>query len=261
MAKPKIGVCLSALGLSFRRGLEELRRLGVGGVELAASGELAPDRLSQTGRRELKHLLRSHNVELTALSCPLRRGLDSADNLQPRIEHVQKVLSLSFDLGPRLAIVQAGQAPEKADDSRGGFLTESLRTLAQYGDKIGATLALETGLESGEVMRQFLDGFDTGSLAVNFNPGNLLISGIDPYASARALAGRIVHAHAKDARVAAASRAAREVPLGHGDIDWLQLLAVLEEIDYHGWLAIEREGANPGEVAAGVEFLRRLIGA
>ena len=89
----------------------------------------------------------------------------------------------------------------------------------------------------------------------------MLLNDIDPYASARALAGRIVHAHAKDARVAAASRAAREVPLGHGDIDWLQFLAVLEEIDYHGWLAIEREGAGPGEVAAGVEFLRRLIGA
>jgi sugar phosphate isomerase/epimerase len=123
-------------------------------------------------------------------------------------------------------------------------------------------LALETGLEPGERMAAFLGRFDTASLAANYDPANLLMNGFDPYASARALHGRIVHCHAKDARRAGASRAAQEVPLGHGDIDWMYLLGVFEEIGYRRWLTIEREsGTNRrADVAAGLAFLRRFVG-
>ena len=57
-------------------------------------------------------------------------------------------------------------------------------------------------------------------------------------------------------------RAAQEMPLGHGDIDWLKYLGVLEEVAYRGWLVVEREtGDNRlSDVAEGVAFLRRLVG-
>src|SRR6059058_6632212 len=100
-----IGIRLESLGLPLRRGLTEASRLGVSGVQVDAAGDLAPDQLSQTGRREFRHLLRAHNLELTAIGCPLRRGLDVAEQQEQRIDHVKKVMSLSFDLGPRVAIV------------------------------------------------------------------------------------------------------------------------------------------------------------
>jgi L-ribulose-5-phosphate 3-epimerase len=262
MNKLKIGVHLESLGLPLRRALQEAERLGVGGVQVDAAGDLSPNNLSQTGRREFRHLLRSHNLELTALGCPLRRGLDSAENQEGRIEHVKKVMTLSYDLGPRITIVQAGQIPESEEDPRMTPLTEALRALGAHGDRTGVTLALETGLESGQVLRAFLDRFDTAGLGANFDPANLLMHGFDVYESLRALRGKVVHVHAKDARSASTSRAAQEVPLGHGDIDWMQFVGVLEEIEYRGWLTIKREtGADRrADVAAGVAFLRRLVG-
>jgi sugar phosphate isomerase/epimerase len=156
--------------------------------------------------------------------------------------------------------VQAGQVPEKPDDPRRRSLTEALLALGHHGDRTGTVLALETGLEPGSVLRQFLDGLDTGGLAVNLDPANLLMNRFDPYESARALHGRIRHVHAKDARQAGPSRAAQEVPLGHGDIDWMQFLGVLEEVEYRGWLVVERETTDnrAADVAEGVAFLRRL---
>lgn len=258
----KIGIRLESFGLPLRRALAEAARLGVSGVQVDAVGDLAPNTLSETGRREFRHLLRAHNLELTALGCPLRRGLDAAENQQPRLEHVQKVLTLSFDLGPRIVIVQAGAVRDDAKAPRTHILHESLQALAHFGDRVGATLALETGLEDGSVLSAFLDRFDTGALGANLDPANLLLHGFDPYTAVQVLGRRIVHAHAKDARQASASRAAQEVPLGHGDIDWMKFLAMLEEIEYRGWLTIEREmGENRlADVAAGVSFLRRLIG-
>ena len=89
----------------------------------------------------------------------------------------------------------------------------------------------------------------------------MLLHGFDPYESARALQGRIAHAHAKDARKSSASLAAREVPLGHGDINWMQFLAVLEEVEYRGWLTIARESGEQrlADVANAVAFLRRFL--
>ena len=261
MSRVKLGICLNSLGVPFRRGLAEAQRLAVPGVQLAARGDFSPDQLTQTGRRELRNVLRAHNLELSAILCPLRQRLDTAENLEPRIEHVKKVMTLSFDLGPRRVIVEAGQIPEKEDDPRRAFLSESLQALANHGDRTGTILALETGRETGSALAKFLERFDTGSLGVNYDPANLLMAGFDPYQAARDLAGKIVHAHAKDARSSGASRAVQEVPLGHGDLDWMQLAAVFEEIDYNGWLVVEREtGENQvADIANGIAFLRRFV--
>lgn len=261
MNRLQIGIYLDSLGLPLRRALQEAERLGVPGVQFDAVDQLSANNLSQTGRRELRHLLRSHNLELTALGCPLRRGLDTAENQEGRIEHVKKAMTLSIDLGARIVTVQAGKMPETDEDPRIPLLTEALLALGHHGDRIGTVLALETGLEAGEVLGRFLARFDTGGLGVNFDPADLLMNGFDPYESAKALQGRIVHTHAKDARKAGASRTVREVPLGHGDIDWLRYLSVLEEIDYHGWLTIRRDSGDNrlADVAGGVEFLRRLV--
>jgi sugar phosphate isomerase/epimerase len=169
-------------------------------------------------------------------------------------------MSLSFDIGPRLVVVEAGRPPE-GDEHAAQRFREALDALARHGDRVGATLALETGPESGEAFRALLEKFDTGSLAANYDPANLLIHGHSPYEGARALHGRIAYLVARDARRAGASRNAQEVPLGHGDIDWLYFMGTLEEIGYHGWVTVGREGGSNrrADVAAGVACLRRVI--
>lgn len=262
MNRLKIGVRLESLGLPLRKALAAASKMGVGGVQLDAAGDLSPHRLSQTGRRELIHLLRTYDLTLTALGCPLRRTLDAAEDQQPRIEHVRDVMSMSFDLGARITVVEAGPVPDKPDEPRDQRLTEALTALGRHGDRTGTILALETGLESGAALRDYLARFDTGGLGVNLDPANLLLHGFDPYESTLALRERIVHAHAKDARTGSASRAAQEVPLGHGDIEWMQFVATLEAAGYQGWLVVERESGDNrlADVSAGVGFLRRFVG-
>src|SRR5262249_43376905 len=85
MNRLKVGICLESLSLPLRRALAEAVRAGATGLQIDAVGELSPNKLSQTGRREFRNLLRSHDLELSALNCPLRRGLDSAEDQQPRI--------------------------------------------------------------------------------------------------------------------------------------------------------------------------------
>src|SRR5437588_3114042 len=126
MNRVKLGVRLESLGLPLRKALQHVAPLGVSGVQVDSIGDLSPSQLSQTGRREFRHLLRGYNLELTALGCPLRRGLDAPEDQQPRLEHVQAVLALSCDLGPRVAVAQAGAVPDGPGGPRGARLRESL---------------------------------------------------------------------------------------------------------------------------------------
>jgi len=255
----KLGARLESLGLPFRPALAAAARMQLAGVQLDAVGDFHPDRLSQSGRREVLHMLRSHGLELTALGVPLRNGLDAPVNLEPRIAHIKKVLALSFELGARCVIVEAGRVPDSADDPRTATLRESLIALAGHADRVGAVLALETGLESGEALAAWLGSLPAGGLGVNYDPGNLLLHGFDPVANVAPLKGRIVHTHAHDARLGGASRATQSAPVGGGDIDWMAYLATLAAIEYSGWVVVELDEPDAAAVEQGVRFLRRLV--
>jgi L-ribulose-5-phosphate 3-epimerase len=262
MNRIKLGIDLASLELPLRKGLQEASRMGATGVQLQAIGDLSPRRLSQTGRREFRHLLQTYNLDCVALVCPFRHGLDVAEGLMERIDILTQALTLSFDLGARIVVVQAGHLPESEESPAARLLNEALLTLGRVGDRTGTTLALESGLDSGEWLAAFLNRFETGGLGVCYDPGNMLVNGFDPYESLRALRGKLAICHARDARRAGASRAAAEVPVGHGDLDWLQLLGIFEEIEYRGWLTVKREegAAKVADVAGGMAFLRRIIG-
>lgn len=279
MARIKLGICQKSLGLPFRRSLPQAHQLGVVGLELEATGELRPQILTQTGRREITHLLRSHDLEISALTCPLRRGLDDAENLEPRMEQIRQTMALAFDLGPRLVIIQAGRVPVRAREGEApaeppgvilgsagaapthsnqaeDLMKESLDALGKHGDRIGVMLAIDTGLDDPSTLSAYLNSFDVGSLAVNFNPANLIISGHNPYEAIKIFHRRIAQVHAEDARRISPNKMAT-VLLGHGDLDWLALAARFEEIDYRGYFTIS--GVDRAEVAAGVAFLQRFV--
>ena len=106
----KIGVVLESMGLPLRQGLPQAARLGIGGLQVDIAGDLAPDRLTETGRRELKNLLRTYNQQLTALNCPLRRGLDVAEHQHARIDYLTRPAGFVVtDLGSRNGVYVNGR--------------------------------------------------------------------------------------------------------------------------------------------------------
>ena len=136
----KIGLRLESLNLPLRRAMAVAEQIGVHGVQFDAVGDLAPEQLSQTGRRELRNRLRGHDLELTAIGCPMRRGLSVPENLEARLDHVRQVMQMAFDLGPRIAIVEAGKIADDVDSPANAMLRESLLVLGQAGDHIGTVL-------------------------------------------------------------------------------------------------------------------------
>jgi L-ribulose-5-phosphate 3-epimerase len=263
MNRIALGIVLETTGLPVRLALSAIAKVEVRGVQADGIGELAPDSLSETGRRELRTLLRGNNLELTALNCPIRRSLDDPDNLQARLEQIVKVMQLAVDLGPRTIIVPLASLPtaEETLKPRALTLRESLTYLGQHADRLGATVALEAGLDGPQMVREYLATFDSGSLAINFDPANFLINGHKADNALSVLHDKIAHINARDARARTESGGPKEVPLGAGDIDWLMFAAILESIGYRKFVVVDQEHGKDRwpEVVAGANFLKRFF--
>ncbi|MDG3002719.1 sugar phosphate isomerase/epimerase family protein [Paludisphaera mucosa] len=238
MIRNPLGLRLDPNG-PIRDQIRQAARLGARGVVLEASGDLAPHRLGETGRRDLKNQLRSVEVALIALALPTRRAFDTTDQLDDRIRRADAVFALAFDLGSRLVLSQVGPVPAEDDLPRREVFTHALASLGARGDHRGVRLTIETGADPAETLRAFLDGLAQPSLAVSIDPPNLLRAGIDPVASARTLHAWVAHAYAGDPTGAKASaRNPRGVGFPPGALDWEEYVGALEEIAYHGFLTV-----------------------
>jgi sugar phosphate isomerase/epimerase len=185
-----------------------------------------------------------------------------AENLEGRLEHVRKVLTLAYDLGPRLVVVYAGAVPPNENPAVRTMFSDSLISLGRHGERIGSTLALAAGMEPPATLAEFLRSLTCGGLGVNLDPGGLLMRNLDPYEAVRTFQDLVVYTHARDALADRVDRSAQEVPLGHGDVDWNAWFGALEEVAYHGWVTIRRgPSTDPvGDIRSGVAFLRRFVG-
>lgn len=255
-----IGLRLECLRLPIRKAIAKAAALGVRGVQVNAVGDLAPDNLSSTGRRELRHLIDSLNLQLTALGFPTRHGYNTADGLEARIAGVQKVLTMSFELRAPIVTGAIGRVPEVVEHPSRKLLNEAMAAVGSHAERVGAVFAIETGPESGESLRNFIDSFGGVGLRANLDPASLLIKGYDPMAAVRSLGDAIIHAHARDVIRYADGDLGREVVPGDGDLDWTEYLGALEEVGYRGWHVIEHEQTDDPErdVARAVNFLRQF---
>ena len=258
----KIGIVLGSTGLPVREAVARAAKIGATGVQIDAAGDLDPDRLGDTARREFRTLLRSYSQDLAAVNAPLRHGLDIFENQQPRIEKVRKAMQFAVELGARRVVVPCPRLPDEPESPRATLLRDALLALGSFGDRVGCVVALEIGFDPAEKVKAYLAGFDTGSLKVTYDPANFLLHGHDPLANLAPLHGWVAHVHARDARSAGVSRGMQEVPVGAGDVDWLAFTATLQVIGFDGFLTVEREEGDTklADVTNGVKFLRRFAG-
>jgi sugar phosphate isomerase/epimerase len=198
-----------------------------------AVGDLAPNRLSDTGRRELRHLLRSVEVALIALHLPTRRPFDTVDQLEDRLRRAESAFTLGYELGTNLVLARLGAIPPESNAPGRETFVGAARELGRRADHRGVRLAVETGPDPGDAVRALLDELGSVGLAASIDPSALLEHGHDPIAATRALGPWVAHAYATDAPAPAGRYGGSTTRL-----DWEAYLAALEEANYRGFLTV-----------------------
>lgn len=269
---------------SFRKPMSEALKLaaamGAKGVQVyATKGEMSPEELTQAKRRDFKRLVEDNGLVISALCGDLGRGFGNAELNPSLIERSKRILDLAKELGTNIVTTHIGVTPADSNHPRFKIMQDACGELAAYADQMSAHFAIETGPETAETLKRFLDSLHSTGVAVNLDPANLvMVTGDDPAKAVYTLKDYIVHTHAKDGVKIqnrdpeiiyglvngdpGADPAFEEVPLGEGGVPYRAYLQALTDIGYKGFLTIEREvGDDPAaDIRKAMEFLKGIIG-
>ena len=148
---------------------------------------------------------------------------------------------------------------EEDDTARAKTIRDRMTELANAAAERRITLLMETGQETAENLKRFLEEVNHPALAVNLDPANMVLYDKgNPVAAVRTLAPWIKHVHIKDAlRTKQPGTWGQEVPWGEGDVQADAFLEALTEIGFDGVLAVERECGDDrlGDIRLALERL------
>lgn len=284
----KIGIIAELLRLPLHESLAEAARLGAEGVQLHAlhpGHDLTAFPPARLG--ELRARCDDLGLAISAICGDLPgHGFRCAGENPAKIEREKRIIDLLPALGCRVVTTHIGVIPSDPLHRDYEPMRAALAELGDHAAARGAVLAIETGPETAETLKTFIDATGSRGVAVNLDPANLvMVLNADPVAAVRTLRGHIAHTHVKDGihlrasdpekvyaafaeggfeqLVAETGELFAEVPPGEGQVPWPAYLAALRGTGFDGFLTVEREvGERPAEdIAAAIRFIRGQLAA
>ncbi|NLN75116.1 MAG: sugar phosphate isomerase/epimerase [Armatimonadetes bacterium] len=257
MANRKIGVTSTSFAMPFDEMLPLAKRMGIKGVQLwCAHGEHDAKMLSKDDRLQLLDKIHSHGMVVTAL-CAEVGGFTNPDTVEANLETAKAVVDMAVDMDVYVISGHIGVISDNPNDPGRLCMNQAMIDFGDYCEQRGKVYASETGPESIELMREFIDALPNKGIKLNYDPANLIMKGINPVKGV--LVGRelIVHTHVKDG-VRYMDGSAEEVPVGTGQVPFGEWFAVLDAVGYDGFFTIEREvGANRvADIKGAIEVIR-----
>jgi len=254
-------IATRCLGMPLRKAIESAARMGADGIQLDVRFELNARELSDTGRRQFLHSLGQFNLQLGSTFLPTRSALYDKTNLDARISGVRGAMEFTRQLGADLLMLSAGPIPDEESDEY-TTLVEVLNALAEHGNHVGTTLCLRSGSSSPDELTKLIDRITTGPLGIDFDPAAAMASGRDALGDYSTLHKRVRHVRGVDSALASENSHV-EVGLGLGRVPWMELMVMLQEARYDGWVAVERTigSTKSADIAGGLELLKSYLPA
>ena len=275
-----IGAMLDSFLLPTPEAIKKAVSVGASGIQMySTTGENSPENLKGSRIIELKNMMKDSGLVFSALCGDLGRGFGNKELNPGLIDKSKRILDLAKELDTNVVTTHIGVVPADPSHERYKIMQEACRELAEYADSVDAHFAIETGPETAEVLKAFLDSLCSRGVSVNLDPANLvMVTGDDPVKAVYTLKDYIVHTHAKDGKMLYRkdpeiiygvrpddtgnfAPAYAEMPLGQGGVDFPSYLRALDDIGYKGFLTIEREcGEDPAkDIALAVNYLNNII--
>lgn len=219
--------------------------------------------LADAGIQLVSGMFRTVGEDYTTLETIRRTGGVVPDaTWEQNWSNLQTTVKTARRLGVPMVTFHAGFLPHEKTDPHFEKLLGRIRQIARLFAAEGIDVGFETGQESAEALRSFLEQLGEPNVGVNFDPANMLLynSG-DPIAALRTIGRWVKGVHLKDATVTKIpGNWGDEVPVGAGEVNWPAFFRTLDEVGYKGACCFEREAGTQrlADIQAGLRFARSL---
>jgi len=194
---------------------------------------------------EMKDVLDQHGVRASGFSAhsPLMRPEIS-------VPYLEKAIRFAAAVGAPVVNTDEGIRPAwLADEECFQVMRYTLKKVLQVAERYRIAVAIEphqsiTAKTAGLLRVATL--VESPFLRVNYDTGNALLGGEDPYVGLRAVLPLLAHIHAKDISFQQAEAEQGKVTgtpvgcaCGEGLIDWAKIVAILRQANWGGVLSVE----------------------
>lgn len=292
-----IGVIASTLSTDLRAAAPRARQIGYDGLQLdVAAGGVDLTQLSGSGRREVRHLLSSHNQQLFSLRTDTGiKGLSPGADIDRAIARIEQAMDAAAGLGASTLCIDLGPLPEpatapkprkKIDPAAAGLIIipsmdapveeaagpavpadsafessvdGALVEIGHRADRYSLMIALRADLASLAALERALLAARCPWFGIDLDTVALLRDPWDADEAFSRLGALVRHVRARDANKGH-DRRTRPAIIGAGDIDWPATLARLDEAAYRGPLVIDPTELpdRPAAAARALEVLRNI---
>jgi sugar phosphate isomerase/epimerase len=216
---------------------------------------------------DVQALTKSTGVEISGLGYYPNPLSPNPEEAQVAVDHIKKVIKASALLDVNVMNTFIGRDWTKTVDDNWPQFEETWPPLIAYAEEQGVRVGIENCpmfftddewpggknlARTPAIWRRMFEAIPSGNFGLNYDPSHLLWQQIDYVKPLWAFADRLIHVHAKDARVDqgkldAVGVLANPVEFhtpklpGLGDIDWGRFFSVLSDTGYDGAVCIEVE--------------------
>lgn len=226
------------------------------GFDNCQLGSWNPKDWTDENAQMVKELCEKYGVTISAFWCgwsgpvvwdfydgQLTLGLVPPEYRQMRVEQLCAGADWAKKLGVTDVITHMGFIPENPNDPQFAPFCIAVRTVAGHLKKNDQWLLFETGQETPVTMMRCFEKVNMDNLGINLDTANLILYGRANPVDALDVFGKYVrNIHAKDGFYPTNGHSlGREVRLGDGKVDFKALFVKLKELEYDGYVTIERE--------------------
>ncbi len=255
----RIAIATNGLGSSLRDSIAVAAQSGAGGVQFDLRTEVPADQFGETACQQLRHLLSEQTLQLASAAFPLRRPLYDPVEIDGRVHVLKEALRLCGRLKCRVLTLRVGRIPDEKDVDNRTRLHGALSDLARLGAREGVTPAVSTSGDSAVELQGLIESIKDGPVGIDLDPAGCIAGQLAPVAMLRDLHESVVHVQGRDA-VRDLESGSHEVALGRGETPWDEVLAILADMRYGGWITARRTSGEQRqqEAASAVRFLRTV---
>ena len=226
------------------------------GFDNCQLGSWNPKDWTDENAEMVKELCEKYGVTISAFWCgwsgpvvwdfydgQLTLGLVPPEYRQMRVEQLCAGADWAKKLGVTDVITHMGFIPENPNDPQFAPFCIAVRTVAGHLKKNDQWLLFETGQETPVTMMRCFEKVNMDNLGINLDTANLILYGRANPVDALDVFGKYVrNLHAKDGFYPTNGHSlGQEVRLGDGKVDFKALFTKLKELEYDGYVTIERE--------------------
>ncbi len=240
------------------------KELGFDGIEFAEIH--TPDDMEKLDyAKALKAECDIQGIELVQYSVGADFIYGSDGDLEKEIERLKKEVDVACALGAKGMRHDATGGYRDEDKKYNGFeqalprITSGYRAVTEYAEEKGIRTMIENHgyfCQDSDRVERIITGVNHKNFGVLIDMGNFLCADENPVTAASRLAPFVSYVHAKDFHIKSGSEFApcdgffksrggnylRGAVLGHGNVPVFQVLSIMKDSGYDGYITLEFEG-------------------